>query len=929
MESIGDVLHLLVILSLLETGNAKVGDFKAAGATAPGDIIIGGLFAIHEGVEESANLSAPHASQCARFNMDGFTQALAMIHAVESANRSPVLTTLGISLGYRIHDSCSDVTTALRASADFTQEPTTDCGGGANTSNSSPPIMAVIGASSSEISISVARQLNLELIPQISYASTAIILSDKKRFPTFLRTVPSDLYQTRAMVQLLSDSKWTWVGVVTTDGDYGRSALDSFFSQATASGICVAFKEILPNSLTRPDGESAVRQVAATLRRNPNVKVVVSFAKPTQMMYLYQELRGLGLGLGERVWVASDSWSSSKEVLGKMDLPDIGHVVGFTFKTGNLAHFHHYLMNLSDSNDVIGNNSFLKEFYSLPNGSGDPKVVSSSTAAAEILLNNSYANVVFNVEMAVSAIAHAVADICSRKDCKTPGNVLPWQVLEALRGSRFELEGKSYTFDQKGDINMGYDVTLWRSVRGVINIHDVVAEYHPINNSFIYTSGNTKNITNLMDVVSVCSASCEPGKFKKTAEGRHTCCYECINCTENHYSNNTDMDQCLSCDTKREWSLEGSSGCTHKTLEFFSWQEGFAVVLLALSALGIVLVLLVGALFLHHHQTPVVKAAGGPLSQIILLSLVGSFVSAVFFVGHPSSLQCKVRQVLFGLSFTLCVSCILVKSLKILLAFQLNPDVKDVLRRLYQPYAIICLCVALQVLTCTLWLVLQSPREKATVFATTVLAECDEGSHVAFGVMLGYIAVLALVCFACAFKGRKLPQKYNEARFITFSMLLYLMSWVMFVPVYVTTSGKYLPAVEMVVILISNYGVLSCHFFPKCYVILFKKEHNTKSAFMKNVFEYSRKGITDSSSVSETSVSQTEGKCISNSYSISSPSFFMSTTPIEPAAPQNCWSVGQDIQSIDPATHCTVVDHGVFFTGQLTRPHHLRRSMSL
>lgn len=288
-----------------------------------------------------------------------------------------------------------------------------------------------------------------------------------------------------------------------------------------------------------------------------------------------------------------------------------------------------------------------------------------------------------------------------------------------------------------------------------------------------------------------------------------------------------------------------------------------------------------------------------------------------------------MRQVLFGLSFTLCVSCILVKSLKILLAFQLNPDLKDVLRRLYQPYAIICLCVALQVLTCTLWLVLQSPREKATIFTTTVLAECDEGSQVAFGVMLGYIAVLALVCFACAFKGRKLPQKYNEARFITFSMLLYLMSWVIFVPIYVTTSGKYLPAVEMVVILISNYGILSCHFFPKCYVILFKKEHNTKSAFMKNVYEYSRKGITDSSSVSETSVSQTEDKCISHPYSISSPSFFMSTTPVEPTAPLNCWSVDLNIQSIDTATHCTVVDHGVFFAGQMTRPHRLRRSMSL
>ena len=82
-----------------------------------------------------------------------------------------------------------------------------------------------------------------------------------------------------------------------------------------------------------------------------------------------------------------------------------------------------------------------------------------------------------------------------------------FQVLETLRGSRFELEGKSYSFDQKGDINLGYDVTLWRSVRGVINVHDVAAEYHPINNSFSYTSGNTKNLTDLRVRVRVRSQS--------------------------------------------------------------------------------------------------------------------------------------------------------------------------------------------------------------------------------------------------------------------------------------------------------------------------------------------------------------------------------------------------------------------------------------
>lgn len=196
---------------------------------------------------------------------------------------------------------------------------------------------------------------------------------------------------------------------------------------------------------------------------------------------------------------------------------------------------------------------------------------------------------------------------------------------------------------------------------------------------------------------------------------------------------------------------------------------------------------------------------------------------------------------MFGLSFTLCVSCILVKSLKILLAFHFNPSLQEALRRLYKPYAIVLACVGVQALVCVLWLVLRSPWSSRTVGPTSVLAECQEGSYVAFGTMLGYIAFLAVVCFAFAFKGRKLPESYNEAKFITFGMLIYLISWVIFVPVYVTTSGKYVPAVEMVVILISNYGILCCHFLPKCYIILFKKQHNTKDAFLQCVYEYSQK----------------------------------------------------------------------------------------
>ncbi|XP_037639849.1 G-protein coupled receptor family C group 6 member A [Sebastes umbrosus] len=832
-------LHITLFLIILEIGHATEEDTRVVGATAPGDIIIGGIFSIHGDVDKKNSSFAPHPQPCIRFEPRRLVKMLAMINAIEIMNKSPLLTDVNITLGYRILDSCSDVGRALRATADFTRR--TDC------DTCGQPVMAVIGASSSETSIAVARQLTLKMIPQISYSSTAVILSDKTRFPAFMRTIPNDKYQTAAMVSLLSTYGWNWVGIVTTDGNYGKSALDHFVSQASEKGICVAFKSILPQSVTSPGVHSAIKQTARTIYENPKVQVIVSFAKPAHMMCLYHELRDEMQRAGQnmsmsRVWLASDNWSSASFVPGNLTLEDIGHIVGFTFKSGNLSSFSEYLSRLEAAGrDYTRNNTFMQEFYKHLNASkyyGEAELVSE---AAKTLRGHTHPTSILSVEMAVSAIAQAVASICRSRDCKASGAVRPWEVLKALRIRPFKLREKSYKFDSRGDINLGYDVTMWRSDGGNIRVHEVVAEYHP-HNSFTHTNhSTTQQLRDLKDIISKCSKACVPGEFKKTTEGQHTCCYECINCTANHYSNSTDMDQCLSCDIEKEWSPEGSYNCTAKANIFFSWQNGFAVVLLTFSALGILLALLVSALFLHQRDTPVVKAAGGPLSQVILFSLVISNISAVLFVGQPNDYQCNARQVLFGISFTLCVSCILVKTLQILLAFRLDPGLQLVLRRLYQPYVVVSICVALQVATCICWLVIKNPFKDTTNNPTTVLHYCHEGSYLAFGVMLGYIAVLALVCFICAYKGRKLPQQYNEAKFITFSMLLYLISWMLFVPVYVSTTGVYLQAVEMVVILISNYGILSCHFFPKCYIILFKKEQNTKTAFKKNLYEYSNR----------------------------------------------------------------------------------------
>uniref|UniRef100_A0A8C9SVR1 Olfactory receptor C family, b1 n=1 Tax=Scleropages formosus TaxID=113540 RepID=A0A8C9SVR1_SCLFO len=159
-----------------------------------------------------------------------------------------------------------------------------------------------------------------------------------------------------------------------------------------------------------------------------------------------------------------------------------------------------------------------------------------------------------------------------------------------------------------------------------------------------------------------CSQSCPPGTFKKVSN--ISCCY---NCTQNQYY----MQNCLIC-PKDMWSLKGSVQCSLRTETFFGWNEPYAIVLLTFVGLGLLLLLIVFVVFMASRHSPVVKVAGGKLCYIMMAALVVSFGSVVLFMGKPSVHICRARQTMYGLGFTLCVSCILVKAFRTFLAFLFN-----------------------------------------------------------------------------------------------------------------------------------------------------------------------------------------------------------------------------------------------------------------
>ncbi|XP_073483236.1 G-protein coupled receptor family C group 6 member A [Aquarana catesbeiana] len=831
------------------------------GARAHGDIIIGGLFAVHGKMMNSVR-GYPHKpaiENCAGFEMQGFLQILAMVHTIESINNSTLLS--GVKLGYEIYDTCSESTLAISATLRFLS--TYNTSGDAvlfkcNYSDYIPKVKAVIGDSYSEVSIAVAKLLNTQLIPQVSHASSAQILSDKFRFPAFLRTIPNDSYQTRAMAKLIHFSGWNWIGLITMDDDYGRSALESFGVQASFINVCIAFKEVIPAHLSDSSVQSRIDKTIQTILKETRVNVIVAFLKPSLIVQLFLKVMEKKI---KKTWIASDSWAVSTGISSIPNIQKIGQVIGFMFKSGDTTSFQEYLKDLNQKDFEM--NRFLDQYAVLVSGCSKRKysdmyscvnnyskeAVVTSTRIKNKALGEDFLSAtvqpgfIFSTQLAVTAIAYAIQKLCLNRNCRNPNAFAPWELLQSLKTVNFTYNGRTLYFDSKGDASTGYDVVIWKMGPGEkINITPF-AEYEAQKDMFIFSTKDKENEFKLLKKIrSRCSDECKPGQMKKTSASQHTCCYECVACPENHYTNTADMVYCLKCNNKTHWSPVNSSVCYLKKIEFLRWDDGFAIVLLVISFIGIFIIVAIALLFTKKFDTPVVKASGGFLCYIILLSILFSFVSAIFFIGKPEDIKCKMRQTMFGISFTVAVACILLKSIKILLAFTFEPKLQSILKCLYKPFTLVFVCTGIQVIICTTWLVFWSPYTKENFsLPKTIILECDEGSTVAFSIMLGYIALQAFICFIFAFRGRKLPENYNEAKFITFGMLIYFIAWITFIPIYATTFGIYLPAVEMIVILISNYGILSCTFLPKCYIILYKQDTNTKSAFLKMIYKYSSK----------------------------------------------------------------------------------------
>ncbi|XP_060110770.1 vomeronasal type-2 receptor 26-like [Heteronotia binoei] len=332
---------------------------------------------------------------------------------------------------------------------------------------------------------------------------------------------------------------------------------------------------------------------------------------------------------------------------------------------------------------------------------------------------------------------------------------------------------------------------------------------------------------------SLCNEKCQPGYSKKKQEGKPFCCYDCIACPDGKISNKTaDMDDCFKC-PEDQYSDKEQDQCLHKRLNFLSYYEMLGITLCLLACCLAVITVLTLGIFIKHQDTPIVKANNRDLSYVLLTSLFFCFLSSLLFIIQPGTVICPLQQVAFGLIFSVAISCVLAKTMTVVVAFMATKPGsrmrKWVGKRLAFP--IVLSGSLIQVVICIIWLCTAPPFPNVEMhsLAEEIVMECREGSVVMFYCVLGFLGLLALVSFIVAFFARHLPSTFNEAKFITFSMLVFCSVWLSFVPSYLSTKGKYMVAVEIFSILSSGAGLLGCIFAPKCFIIILHPKLNSKS----------------------------------------------------------------------------------------------------
>ncbi|XP_070790265.1 vomeronasal type-2 receptor 26-like [Pituophis catenifer annectens] len=760
-----------------------------------------------------------------------YFKLLTLAFAIQTVNENPQLLP-NLTLGYNLHDNYVSTLGTSDALLDILSTgqanvPNYSCGRKEN-------LLAVVDGAMRETSTQMSTLVGPYKVPQISDAFVSEAQNDKSQFPFFHWKLPPKGITYPAIVQLLLHFTWTLIGLITSDTDKGESFMRTFTPVLLRNGICVVIsRRFSATGYTAPLGDdvSKWRQVNVFVNYIENIDI---WDRIRIFQFKFETMPGPIEG---KIWILG---AIEYLVPNREDLYKYAHSIwSFAFQEKR-----------SPEDDPLGTKlyvqleeryfhcSFSKHIFSVK---GRKRCTQKAPLEPDEEWRKTWIPFHLRLHSIIRTLAYALKAAYSsrsrrrsKKGKESLGalRLQPWQFHPFLEKNEFcNISHWKLFLDQNGDVTADLNVVSWVLLPGWDPIDEQLGSFEKQRFTVNKETLSLLKSVNKSLPQSKCGEKCHPGFVKKAREGEPVCCYDCVPCPEGTISTQEDMEKCSKCPSD-QYPNEDQIKCIPKIITFLSYEEYLGIILVSFALLLFLITGLVLIIFIKYLETPIVKANNRDLSYIILVALLLCFMSSFLFIGQPRKATCLLRQTVFSIVFSTAISSLLAKTITVVLAFLATKPGNRVKRWLGKRFttSIILSSSAVQVIICTFWLGVSPPFPDFDLHSQpgVIILQCNEGYVVMFYITLSYLGFLAAICFTMAFLARNLPGAFNEAKLITFSMLVFCSVWVSFVPTYLSTKGKYMVAVQVFSILSSNAALLGCIFIPKCYIIILRPDLNTK-----------------------------------------------------------------------------------------------------
>lgn len=287
---------------------------------------------------------------------------------------------------------------------------------------------------------------------------------------------------------------------------------------------------------------------------------------------------------------------------------------------------------------------------------------------------------------------------------------------------------------------------------------------------------------------SACSLPCESGMIKK--QQGDTCCWICDKCEEYEYV--YDDFTCREC-PPGQWPLKNKFSCYKLPIKFIQWNTAFAIIPIIMTCIGIIMTIIVIILFIQNNDTPLVRASGRELSYMLLFGILVCFLNTFTLLSRPTICSCILRRFTVGAGFSIIYGALLTKTNRISRIF--DSASKSAQRPSYiSPKSQVTITISLigvQMFITLIWLIVEPPGIRYHYpDREHVILKCNIQDK-SFLFAQFYNMILVLVCTIYAIKTRKIPENFNESKFIGFTMYTTCVIWLAFIPMYFSTENSY------------------------------------------------------------------------------------------------------------------------------------------